>query len=382
MKKLFFLILALLPSVIFAQTLTQTFTINSKVGNLNAPAKAYLVHQLGANQVVDSAAIVNGNFTITGSVIEPVNAYLLIAHKGEAIEKLDQRADVLSFFLDKGALSITSATDSIHNAKITGSLINEESSYLTNQLKPLNNDAQKLNAEQNSTPKSRQSSPEFQRAMRAKYKALQDKQRGIFKSFVVTHPDSYLSLIVLSQLGKQGTDPAEMESLFNALTPAIKDKESAKMIERSIEISKITALGALAPDFTQPDVNGIPVKLSSFRGKYVLIDFWASWCGPCRAENPSVVKAYNKYKNKNFTILGVSLDRPDAKAQWLDAIKKDELEWTQVSDLKFWGNEAAVVYFVQSIPANFLIDPNGKIIAKDLRGADLDDKLEELFGKI
>ena len=142
------------------------------------------------------------------------------------------------------------------------------------------------------------------------------------------------------------------------------------------------ALGAIAPDFTQDDVNGTPVSLSSFKGKYVLIDFWASWCGPCRAENPNVVKAYNKFKSKNFTIIGVSLDKPEGKADWLAAIKNDGLAWTQVSDLKFWSNEVALQYAVQSIPHNFLLDPTGKIIAKDLRGNDLDKKLTEIFGSM
>jgi peroxiredoxin len=137
----------------------------------------------------------------------------------------------------------------------------------------------------------------------------------------------------------------------------------------------------LAPDFTQNDVNGVPVKLSSFRGKYVLLDFWASWCGPCREENPNVVKAYNKFKDKNFTILSVSLDKPEGRNSWLAAIKNDGLSWTQVSDLKFWSNEAATLYSITSIPSNFLIDPTGKIIGKDLRGSDLEHTLEQVLGK-
>ena len=136
-------------------------------------------------------------------------------------------------------------------------------------------------------------------------------------------------------------------------------------------------IGQQAPDFTLPDVDGKPVSLSSFRGKYVLVDFWASWCGPCRQENPNIVATYNQFKDKNFTILGVSLDQ-DKKA-WLKAINDDGLVWKQISDLKFWNSEAASLYQVQAIPFNVLIDPNGKVIGKELIGADLRNKLTEVL---
>jgi len=143
----------------------------------------------------------------------------------------------------------------------------------------------------------------------------------------------------------------------------------AQVIEKSMQSAGIGKIGSVLPAFTQNDVNGKPVSLASFRGKYVLVDFWASWCGPCRAENPNVVAAYNNFKDKKFTILSVSLDQD--KAKWLEAIKKDGLTWTHVSDLKYWNNEVAVQFGIQSIPASFLIDPNGVIIGKDLRGEEL-----------
>jgi len=145
---------------------------------------------------------------------------------------------------------------------------------------------------------------------------------------------------------------------------------------------KITYLPKISSQIQKAKkIFNVAIAKADYKGKYVMLDFWASWCGPCRAENPNVVKAYTKYKDKNFTILGVSLDRPDGKADWQKAIKSDGLSWTQVSDLKYGDNQAAALYFVQAIPSNFLLDPDGKIIAKNLRGSDLDDKLAELFGK-
>jgi peroxiredoxin len=138
-------------------------------------------------------------------------------------------------------------------------------------------------------------------------------------------------------------------------------------------------MGQLAPEFVQNDTDNKPVNLKDFRGQYVLLDFWASWCGPCRLENPNVVEAYNKYKDKNFTVLGISLDRERQK--WLQAINDDRLTWTHVSDLKFWGNEVAKMYKVQSIPQNFLLDPQGKIVGKNLRGSELHSFLDRLLNQ-
>jgi peroxiredoxin len=381
MKKLFFIISALLPTLVFAQAPANNFTINGKVGNVGIPAQAYLFYQVGANKIVDSALVLNGNFTINGFLADPSYAMLVIDHQGVGIPKLGNTPDMLTFFLDKANMSIATTKDSVKSAVITGSAMNDDSKLLAEQLKPINDDAKKLNDEKNATPQSQQGSAEFQREMQGKYKSLQDRQRKTFTNFIKSHPKSYMSLMAIGQMSKQGIDPVELITLFGSLDTTIKDLEIAKSLKKSIDDLTVLSIGSIAPDFTQPDVNGTPVKLSSFRGKYVLLDFWASWCGPCRMENPNVVKAYNKYKDKNFTIMGVSLDSPTGKADWKAAIQKDGLTWTQVSDLKYGDNAAAILYSVQSIPANFLLDPNGKIVAKNLRGSDLDDKLAELLGK-
>lgn len=197
-------------------------------------------------------------------------------------------------------------------------------------------------------------------------------------TFIQAHPASFVSVFLLDGASRN-MDISRLESLYAGLDATYRDTKNAKHIVSTIAAMKITAIGQTAPDFSMPDTAGQAVKLSDFRGKYVLLDFWASWCGPCRAENPNVVKIFNEYKGKNFTILSVSLDQPGKKDAWLNAIHKDGLTWTHVSDLKFWNSAAVILYGISAVPSNFLLDPEGKIIGKNLRGEELDKKLHEIF---
>jgi peroxiredoxin len=183
-----------------------------------------------------------------------------------------------------------------------------------------------------------------------------------------------------------GTDVTENEAMFNSLVKRFPKHAGIQAVVKQFRESTANAappkqgtpaIGTMAPDITMPDVNGTNFSLSSLKGKYVLVDFWASWCGPCRAENPNLVAAYNKYKNKNFTILGVSLDK--TKEAWLKGIQDDGLTWSQISDLKFWDSEAVGLYGFNGIPYNVLLDPTGKIIADNLRGSALETKLAEVL---
>jgi thiol-disulfide isomerase/thioredoxin len=168
-----------------------------------------------------------------------------------------------------------------------------------------------------------------------------------------------------------------MEKRYNRLSPAIRASAIGKNLEQFIAYNKVGAVGTDAIDFSQPDTTGVPVSLSSFRGKYVLVDFWASWCGPCRMENPNLVEAYHRFKNKNFTVLGVSLDIK--KENWQRAIADDKLSWTHISDLKRWESVVVPMYKIQGIPFNVLVDPEGKVIAENLRGSFLQQKLEQVL---
>jgi peroxiredoxin len=199
----------------------------------------------------------------------------------------------------------------------------------------------------------------------------------VIRKFVAAHPGSYITPFAIIRFNQIADEISETEVLYNQLTPEIKTSAMSQYIAQQITEAKVNGTGTLLPDFAQPDTSGISVSLSSLRGNYVLVDFWASWCGPCRQENPNLVAAYNKYKNKNFTVLGVSLDK--AKPAWIDAIKMDGLTWTHVSDLQGWQNSVAQQFQIFSIPQNFLIDPDGKVVGKNLRGAALDRKLARIL---
>ena len=248
-------------------------------------------------------------------------------------------------------------------------------------MKPVNDAYEALEKQQNDATPDQQKSEAFAKENSKTEKAIEAQEASVNKKFIQDHSGSYLSLNVLESYA-YGADYVDIAPLFNGLSATIQGTDAGKKFAERLPKLKAVALGATAPEFAEADTSGKVISLSSFRGKFVLIDFWASWCGPCRHENPNVVKAFSHYKGQNFTIIGVSLDRPGAKDKWLAAIHKDGLTWTQVSDLKFWDSKTAGLYAVRGIPQNFLIDPNGKIIAKNLRGEDLDNKLEELFGKI
>jgi peroxiredoxin len=379
-KKLSAYIFTLLPVMALAQA-TETFTINGRLDDVKKPLKVFLNYPSGNQRILDSTTLNNGNFQFNGKVAAPVGAILVLDHKGVGFKGVSKTDDILNFYVDKGNI-IIAGDDSIARARISGSAINSDNEILNAMLAPVYKQAQALYAEAQAAKPDQQQSPVFQNTMQDRFKAIQKDRERTLKIYIANHPNSYLSLMAISSMGGPSADVNEIEPLYNGLSQTLKDTEAGKQLKESFAPLKATALGTLAPDFTQNDVDGKPVKLSSFKGKYVLLDFWASWCGPCRQENPNVVRVYNKYKTKNFTVLGVSLDRPNGKADWLKAIKDDGLTWTHVSDLKYWNNAAAGLYFVQSIPQNYLIDPQGKIVAKNLRGADLEAKLIELLGKI
>jgi peroxiredoxin len=375
MKKFSLLLLAYFPAVVFAQD--GKYNIMGALGSYNSPAKVYLQYRSGGKSNTDSVVLTNGKFQFSGSIgKDPVFAYLTFNSKGSGMNYHDYKA----LYLESGTITVTGG-DSLSKAKVEGTKANEDNNRYNLALKAVNDAYNALEAKQKAATPEQKKSEIFEKENNKTEKAIEAREAAINKQFIKDNPASYISLTAL-EMYAYGADYADIAPLFEGLLPAVKETDAGKKFAERLPKLKAVALGAAAPEFAEADTSGKIVNLSSFRGKYVLIDFWASWCGPCRQENPNVVKAFNRYKGRNFTIVGVSLDQPGSKDKWMSAIHKDGLNWTQLSDLKFWDSKTAGLYAVRGIPQNFLIDPQGKIIAKNLRGNDLEDKLEELFGKI
>ncbi len=356
--KRYLLLLFVFPVFVMAQN---KLTVTGKMKGIKEGTIVSLIDVNRPTDTIAKAKVKNGVFILQQELKEPM------------LLNLNMGADkTLMTFLDNSSVKITGDITQVKKSRISGSRTHNDFRDFKKIFDPKFEKLMKINQQ-------------FQMGQRSDSLVtlmgmIRDTIQKEIDHFIKKRRASAVSAFVLAATLQLNEDVLLTEQRMNSLKPSALENMYGNFLKQTVAETKINAVGSMAADFTQADTSGVPVSLSSFRGKYVLLDFWASWCGPCRQENPNVVANYQKFSPKNFTVLGVSLDRPGQKDKWLQAIYKDNLTWTHVSDLQFWNNAVAQQYRVQGIPQNFLIGPDGKILAKNLRGPALEQKLCEVLG--
>lgn len=360
-------IIFLLANIAGAQSAKQSaagFTLNGQLQNA-ANRTIYLDERAfyKINNRIDSTkADAKGRFAFSGVLTEPTYYTLRTGLNNQG----------LGFILENNFVKISGDAKMLYSASITGSTEEEirqqfDHVYRKFDTNPLYAKLEEANSRNDTIERLK---------LKQQMKEVSEQQRKAIFDLMKMHSFAYASVNQVGSYiaGHQANDLQIADSLLsNYESSAIANHGQVKYFRNEWRAAQKSVIGKPATDFVQPDTSGNLVKLSTYKGRYVLVDFWASWCGPCRDESPTLVKAFKEFAVKNFTILSVSLDK--SKSNWLKAIAKDHLTWTHVSDLKYWQNAAAREYGISSIPFNMLLDPTGKIIALNLRGADLHEFL-------
>ncbi|MEN9323690.1 MAG: hypothetical protein RL699_1470 [Bacteroidota bacterium] len=331
----------------------------------------------GAFKALDTVKVEGGKFTIKGSA------------KGADINliQIESVNGKIPFILENGDIEMDINKDSLNLVKVTGTYNNDELTAYRELGTKIQKDMmkfQKDNMVKMNQAQQKKDTVTINNLRKAYFKFQEDFAKQS-EEYVKTHPKSFISLLIIESLFQQMVDPAKITKYFNGLDKELKANKHGKKIKSQLDLLNKPAapagveVGSIAPDFSAPGPDGKVISLKQSMGKVTLVDFWASWCNPCRAENPNNVALYNEFHAKGLNIIGVSLDKDAAK--WKEAIAKDKLAWPQISNLKYWDEPIRVTYGVESIPATFLLDANGTVVAKDLTGAALKAKVAELLAK-
>ena len=361
MKKIWIAILC--PLVGLAQAnKPEGFQISGKLEGLKEGSEVVLMNGTDGKKIA-SVAAKQGLFTLKGKLTAPGICQITFPGKSDNIDL---------FMNPNDKVTVSGKASDINNATVKGSWVQDDYAEFKQRFNPLkdhlNGAAMKIDAEKD---------PSRRDSLMGLFNRYKNEVVAATARFIQDKPASTVSGFVLLVTAPLMSGISEIEANYGQLKAGARTTAYAQQIEKNIELSRVGAVGSKALVFTQKDTANKPVSLTSFKGKYVLVDFWASWCRPCRNENPNVVKAFHEFKDKNFTVLGVSLDQN--KESWIQAIRADGLTWTHVSDLQYWNNEVARMYNIQGIPANMLIDPDGKIIARDLREEALQETLRKVL---
>lgn len=366
MEKLFFL--TAITAFIVSCSSEPRYVVEGELEGVNDGMVYLQKLESGKFVIVDSAFVDDGAFEITGGSVDYPDIYYLT---------VENKRGYLDFFLENSRISVKGHADSLYKAVAEGSSAQDEYHEYNNGLEPF---YERNIALFNEISNARQEGDTLKLPeLEAERNLLFEEITEYNLEYVRSHPESYVTPHILNS---QTYDMSikEIEAYIELLDPKLFGTEIIIDLKNRIEKRKKVAIGEMAPDFTLNDTEGKPISLYDVVGsELLLVDFWAAWCGPCRQENPKLVNVYNEFRDKGFDILGVSLDRD--RDDWLKAIKEDSLVWTHVSDLQYFQSEAAQLYAVTAIPANFLLDSEGKILATNLRGSELRRTVAEKLGE-